>query len=59
MKPVNQLPKNKLSLNKQTVATLDANQLYAVRAGNVYNKDAATSIPCIVVLSITVSCSNC
>ena len=60
MKPVNQLPKNKLSLNKQTVTTLDANQLYAVRAGYV-QKPENSSVPCtiIAIFSIAVSCSNC
>jgi hypothetical protein len=59
MKPDKQLSSNKLSLNKQTVAQLDANQLYAVRAGNVQNQDAATSMPCLIFASITLSCSNC
>jgi hypothetical protein len=59
MKPGNQLPKNKLSLNKQTVATLDANQLYAVRAGNAQKPDATSYVCTIIILSLTVSCSNC
>jgi hypothetical protein len=56
MKP-NQLKKNKLFLNKQTVARLDANHLNAVRAGNANN--AVTTVPCIIIFSIAVSCSNC
>jgi|GEM_PF-3134836 len=55
MKPKNQLPKNKLFLQKQTVAKLNDINMDAVRGGNA----AATSLPCIVVLSLTVSCSRC
>jgi hypothetical protein len=58
MKPVNQLPKSKLSLNKQTVTKLDASNLNAVRAGNA-NAPATTTVPCLIIFSIAVSCSNC
>jgi hypothetical protein len=55
MKPNNQKQKSRLALNKQTITQLDAVNMNAVHAGNA----AATSLPCIVVLSLTVSCSNC
>ncbi|THU34972.1 hypothetical protein FAM09_23575 [Niastella caeni] len=57
MKPVNQQQKNKLFLNKQTVTKLDATHLNAVRAGNA--NAAVTSVPCLIIYSIAVSCSNC
>jgi len=48
--------KSKLSLNKQTVAKLDETHMNLLRGGQA---NAATSLPCVVVLSLTVSCSNC
>jgi hypothetical protein len=49
---------SKLKLSKQTVATLDTKQLYAVRAGNV--RDADSSPVCITIgLSFLASCFNC
>lgn len=56
MKPNNQLPKNKLFLQKQTVTRLNENSMNVVRGGQ---QAALTSLPCIIVLSLTVSCSNC
>ena len=49
---------SKLTLSKQTVAALDANQLYAVRAGDVQKPDPSTGLLCTSFI-VSLPFANC
>jgi hypothetical protein len=49
---------SKLTLSKQTIATLEASQLYAVRAGYVQKPEPATGLFCTSFI-VSLPFSNC
>lgn len=61
MKPTQQTKKSKLSLNKQTIAALDANNMNQLRAGQGQAQATftLTLLECYLTVSMVISCFFC